>query len=71
MHLMELNERMKKERFEEMDALRGIAALFVVFFILLWEDRNTISFLKLGVTGDDLFFLISGFVIVMSLQQLS
>lgn len=59
----------KLERYQELDALRGIAALLVVFFHLTMSVEDNSSFLKLGVTGVDLFFIISGFVIFMSLQN--
>jgi peptidoglycan/LPS O-acetylase OafA/YrhL len=57
-------------RYLELDALRGIAALMVVLFhyTLRRDDYNDI--LKLGTTGVDLFFIISGFVIFMSLQNI-
>jgi len=59
------------QRYLELDALRGIAALMVVLFhyTLRRSDYNTI--LKLGTTGVDLFFIISGFVIFMSLNYIS
>jgi peptidoglycan/LPS O-acetylase OafA/YrhL len=57
-----------KPRYQELDALRGIAALMVVLFhFTMVKDRDTIIF-KLGTTGVDLFFIISGFVIFMSLK---
>jgi peptidoglycan/LPS O-acetylase OafA/YrhL len=59
-------------RIEELDALRGIAALMVVFFhynLLLGE--KSLPIFKLGVTGVDLFFIISGFVIYMSLTKIN
>ncbi len=45
----------------ELDGLRGIAALSVCIFHF--------SLFKYGVTGVDLFFIISGFVIYMSLEN--
>lgn len=56
-------------RFEELDALRGIAALMVVLFhFTMFREQAALGF-KLGVTGVDLFFMISGFVIYMSLNR--
>ncbi|MCF2491443.1 acyltransferase [Dyadobacter sp. CY347] len=60
------------KRFLELDALRGIAAIMVVLFhytlssngkLLGWEFRY-------GVTGVDLFFMISGFVIFMTTSRI-
>jgi len=61
---------MKPNRYDELDALRGIAALSVVFFHLTVTRPEGQSFFKLGVTGVDLFFIISGFVIYMSLNKI-
>ena len=61
---------MKSNRYDELDALRGIAALAVVFFHLTVTRPEGQSFFKLGVTGVDLFFIISGFVIYMSLNKI-
>ena len=58
-------------RIKELDALRGIAALFVVFFhYSMGKPEANLGF-KLGVTGVDLFFIISGFVIFLSIQKVS
>lgn len=56
-------------RIKELDALRGIAAIMVVLFhyTLISEDGQ--YFFKYGTTGVDLFFIISGFVIYMSLSK--
>lgn len=66
--------KMKKEhliRIEELDALRGIAALIVVFFhFTMGRPEANIGF-KYGTTGVDLFFIISGFVIFMSLTKVN
>jgi peptidoglycan/LPS O-acetylase OafA/YrhL len=58
-------------RYKELDALRGIAALMVVFFHFSMHRPEANLGLKLGITGVDLFFMISGFVIFMSLQKVS
>ncbi|MFT3681918.1 MAG: acyltransferase [Ferruginibacter sp.] len=62
---------MQQSRFRELDVLRGIAALFVVFFHLTMNEPQYKHIFKLGVTGVELFFMISGFVIFMSLQKIS
>ncbi|MCF8464508.1 MAG: acyltransferase [Flavobacteriales bacterium] len=53
-----------------MDALRGIAALMVVIFHFTRGKVSEDSLLNLGTTGVDLFFVISGFVIFMSLTRI-
>lgn len=58
-------------RYQELDSLRGIAALLVVFFHFTMGRPQYNTFFKLGTTGVDLFFVISGFVIFMSLQTKS
>lgn len=58
------------KRYLELDALRGIAALFVVFYHFTLGRGAWWGF-SLGVTGVDLFFLISGFVIFMSINKVS
>lgn len=59
-----------KERLQELDALRGIAALLVVgFHYTMLRDISEHGWV-LGVTGVDLFFIISGFVIFMSVQKM-
>jgi len=62
---------LKQGRIEELDALRGIAALLVVFFHFTMNRPQYDTFFKIGVTGVDLFFIISGFVIFMSIQKVS
>ncbi|OGX84178.1 acyltransferase family protein [Hymenobacter glacialis] len=54
-----------------LDALRGIAAVLVVLFHLTMDTGNPDYGLHLGMTGVDLFFLISGFVIFMTLRKTS
>lgn len=60
-----------KSRFRELDALRGIAALMVVFFhySMPYLDTVTNAAFRYGTTGVDLFFIISGFVIFQSISQ--
>ncbi|MGZ4099102.1 MAG: acyltransferase family protein, partial [Bacteroidia bacterium] len=60
---------MKTQRYKELDAMRGFAALFVMFFHYTTHTPHSLSFLELGVTGVDLFFIISGFVIFMSINK--
>jgi len=61
-------------RFHELDAIRGLAALMVVFshFVLIWQipwrdEPGFLSFLRYPfITGHEavmLFFLLSGFVL--------
>ncbi|MBL4586626.1 MAG: acyltransferase [Flavobacteriales bacterium] len=59
----------QSRRFEELDALRGMAALMVVLFHLTQERPQAELGFKLGITGVDLFFIISGFVIFMSVSK--
>ncbi|WP_183576330.1 acyltransferase family protein [Mucilaginibacter sp. X5P1] len=64
-----LGNSTKHKRFKELDALRGIAAIMVVLFhFTLGRPLHKFGF-NLGVTGVDLFFIISGFVIYMTLTK--
>ena len=56
-------------RLKELDALRGIAALMVTVYHLLLGRIDYDSFVKFGTTGVDLFFIISGFVIFMTIEK--
>lgn len=56
-------------RLKELDALRGIAALMVVFFHYTLNYPDVQGVFVFGTTGVDLFFIISGFVIFMSLSK--
>lgn len=56
-------------RLLELDALRGLAATIVVLFHLFFNSGY--SFFNFGVTGVDLFFLISGFVIFLTLSKIN
>ena len=60
----------KINRIQELDALRGIAALMVLVFHFSLLSPDLLKFTKFGVTGVDLFFIISGFVITMSLERI-
>lgn len=60
---------MQNNRYVELDALRGIAALMVVVFHFTMGRTEAKHGFKLGTTGVDLFFIISGFVIYMSLNK--
>lgn len=60
---------MNTQRYKELDALRGFAALYVVFFHYTTHTNYSFSVMELGVTGVDLFFVISGFVIFMSINN--
>ena len=54
-------------RIDELDALRGIAAILVVIFhCTMLHDAYTFTY---GAAGVELFFIISGFVIFMTLNH--
>lgn len=55
-------------RFKELDALRGLAALLVVFCHLTALFPQKDYGFKFGITGVDLFFILSGFVILLTLD---
>lgn len=61
---------LQHNRLSELDALRGIAAIVVVLFHFSMNGRETYPFFRFGTTGVDLFFIISGFVIMMSLEKI-
>ena len=56
-------------RLQELDALRGIAVMLVVLLHFTGADGQYKNIFKLGVTGVDLFFVISGFVILLTLEK--
>ena len=64
-----MNSVTKKKRESELDAMRGIAAFLVVLFHYSGLTGFNLPFLKYGVTGVDLFFLISGYVIFLTLEK--
>lgn len=57
-----------KGRLLELDAFRGIAAILVVLFHFIGQGHST-SVFTIGVTAVDLFFIISGFVIFLTLDK--
>jgi peptidoglycan/LPS O-acetylase OafA/YrhL len=59
----------KERRFKEIDALRGIAATMVVLFHFTMGRPEAKYGFEVGTTGVDLFFIISGFVIFMSISK--
>jgi len=59
------------QRLQVLDALRGIAAMAVVLFHFTLHREGYDHIFRFGTTGVDLFFIISGFVIFMSLQKIS
>lgn len=58
-------------RIQELDSLRGIAALCVLLFHLTLQRVEANYGFFLGTTGVDLFFIISGFVIFKSLNTVT
>jgi peptidoglycan/LPS O-acetylase OafA/YrhL len=64
-----MNKELQSDRVQELDALRGIAALSVVFFHFTMGMPQAQYGFKCGTTGVELFFMISGFVILMSLNK--
>ncbi|UAY50676.1 acyltransferase family protein [Ferruginibacter albus] len=60
---------MQKNRLKELDVFRGVAALIVVLYHLTKETSLGKIGLQYGLTGVDLFFIISGFVIFMTLNK--
>ena len=64
-----MEEAKPSNRLKELDALRGIAAVMVVLFHLGLPSPEAGKVFKFGTTGVDLFFMISGFVIFMSISH--
>ena len=60
---------MHYNRVKELDSLRGIAALMVIFYHYTFNRPQADLGFNLGTTGVELFFMISGFVIFMSLNK--
>jgi peptidoglycan/LPS O-acetylase OafA/YrhL len=60
----------KPRRLLELDALRGIASMSVVCFHFGMKHQvESHQIFNFGVTGVELFFIISGFVILMTLEK--
>ena len=68
----------KKDRISSLDGLRGLAILLVLIFhtYARWPEHipwateyKDIPIIKYGYLGVELFFLISGFVIIMTLEK--
>lgn len=73
---MEIKQRTNPKRLIELDALRGIAALIVLVNHYTWAYDHYFNILsdnkfyfKYGEWGVQFFFLISGFVIFMTLEK--
>mgnify|MGYP001576560831 CR=1 FL=1 len=77
---MSIALRANTNRLYHLDLIRFIAALYVVFYHLCYrgfaKDNLSIlqfspleNFAKYGYLGVDLFFIISGFVIIMSVKN--
>jgi peptidoglycan/LPS O-acetylase OafA/YrhL len=60
---------MFKNRIYELDALRGIAALMVVLFHYTTDKLDKTFEFGIGCIGVDLFFIISGFVILLTIEN--
>jgi len=62
----------QQRRLTELDVFRGIAACLVLLhhFVYIFHDHaEPVYFFNYGITGVEFFFMISGFVIVMSLNN--
>lgn len=62
---------MIKKRFSELDALRGIASLMVVIFHYTFDRGEGTFCLSIGCVAVDLFFIISGFVILLTIEKIT
>ncbi len=58
-----------KIRYPELDALRGVAVLMVLLYHFSLNTLEAAYGFKFGLTGVELFFLISGFVISCSINN--
>jgi peptidoglycan/LPS O-acetylase OafA/YrhL len=64
-----MSQNIQPQRYPELDSLRGLAAVMVVIFHYTVDRHTSPSIFRLGSTGVDLFFIISGFVIFMSISK--
>jgi len=66
------SQKQNFNRIPELDALRGLAALSVVMFHFSGNsNKNLLGWdFRYGVTGVDIFFMISGFVIFLTIQKI-
>ncbi len=64
-----MNTANRKIRLPELDALRGFAALMVVIFHLSLMFIKPTNATRFGLTGVNLFFIISGFVVPLSINN--
>src|SRR4051794_31539154 len=74
LYLQEEMESAQKPRIELIDAFRGVAIIAVMLFHYLFEWRKEIdhldavaSWASVGALGVELFFVISGLVITMTI----
>src|ERR1035437_1461429 len=58
-----------QNRIFEIDAMRGVAALCVVLFHFTTSGFDAGFYFIFGLTGVELFFIISGFVIFLTLEK--
>lgn len=69
---MGTENKAETKRYSELDTLRGLAALLVVLCHLTMNRPGIDVFgFRFGITGVDLFFIISGFVIYLSIQHVT
>lgn len=60
----------EKTRIEELESVRGVAALLVVFFhIPKWNDILYVNIINNGYLMVELFFVLSGFVMVSAYSE--
>ena len=66
-------------RIHKIDLLRGVAIIFVVCFHFMWhyspeyllrDDNWSLKLASYGWTGVDIFFIVSGFCIAMTIEKI-
>jgi peptidoglycan/LPS O-acetylase OafA/YrhL len=62
-----LGDRVSLRRIEYLDGLRGVAIAMVVLYHAFKQSNSTL--VNYGAMGVDLFFMISGFVILLTLEK--